>query len=136
MLLHLLESLRLAWYSDHGISFFNFYIFSWFTILLQNDVDNVCVLGFAKAMQYPSKFQKICYGAQPHPPPSVFFFFSFETFPTTYLLPPLSPIDLLTYIFKLKVDSFPFTYSPINSKFVTLMPTHLPALPLTYLTTL
>jgi hypothetical protein len=44
----------------------------------------------------------------------------------------LSPTNLLTYIFKLKVDSSP----PINLKCPTLIPTHLPALPLTYLPTL
>jgi hypothetical protein len=33
-------------------------------VLSQNDVGIVCFLGFAKAMQYLSKFQKICYGAQ------------------------------------------------------------------------
>ncbi len=34
------------------------------TILLQNDVGIAFLLGFARALQYPSKFQKICYGAQ------------------------------------------------------------------------
>jgi hypothetical protein len=43
--------------------FFNYFI-SWFTILLQNDVVIIFLLSFAKAMQYPSKFQKICYGTQ------------------------------------------------------------------------
>ncbi len=33
-------------------------------ILLQNDASIVCLLGFAKAMQYTSKYQKICYGAK------------------------------------------------------------------------
>jgi hypothetical protein len=33
-------------------------------ILSQNDACIVFLLGFARAMQYPSKFQKICYGAQ------------------------------------------------------------------------
>jgi hypothetical protein len=37
---------------------------SWFMILSQNDVGIDCLLGFGKAMQYTSKFQKICYGAQ------------------------------------------------------------------------
>jgi hypothetical protein len=50
-------------------------------ILSQNDVGNVCLLGFAKAMQYRSKFQKICYGTHPCPK-LVFYFFAFETFPT------------------------------------------------------
>ncbi len=39
-------------------------IVSWFTILSQNDVGIVFRLGFAKALQYLSKFQKICYGAK------------------------------------------------------------------------
>jgi hypothetical protein len=33
-------------------------------MLSQNDVGITCFLGLAKAMQYPSKFQKICYGTQ------------------------------------------------------------------------
>jgi hypothetical protein len=33
-------------------------------ILLQNDVDIAFIIGFARVMQYLSKFQKICYGAQ------------------------------------------------------------------------
>jgi hypothetical protein len=33
-------------------------------ILSQNDVGITFLLGFAKAMQYPSKFQKICYGVR------------------------------------------------------------------------
>jgi len=100
---------------------------SWFMILLQNDAGNACLLGFAKAMQYPSKFQKICYGVHPHSPRGFFFFFCFWNFsyPPTYY-PPLSPINVLTYIFKLKINSSPSTYSPINLKCATLIPTHLP----------
>ncbi len=56
----------------------------------------------------------------PRPPPGFYFFFAFETFPTHY--PPLSPIDLLTYIFKLKIDSSPSTYSPINLNCATSYP--------------
>jgi hypothetical protein len=33
-------------------------------ILSQNDVGITFFLGFIRAMQYPFKFQKICYGAQ------------------------------------------------------------------------
>jgi hypothetical protein len=33
-------------------------------ILLQNDVGIAFLLGFAKAMQYAFKFQKICNGTQ------------------------------------------------------------------------
>jgi hypothetical protein len=33
-------------------------------ILLQNDVGIAFLLGFAKAMQYPSKFENISYGTQ------------------------------------------------------------------------
>jgi hypothetical protein len=40
-----------------------------------------------------------------------------------------------TSIFELKVVSSPSTYPPINLKCVTLIPTHLPALPPTYLPT-
>ncbi len=40
-----------------------------------------------------------------------FFFLNFSRPPTYY--PPLSATNLLTYIFKLKVDSSPSTYSPI-----------------------
>jgi hypothetical protein len=63
------------------------------------------------------------------PPPGFFFFFCFWNFsrPLTYYPPPPpSPTDLLTYIFKVKVDSCPSTYSPINLKCATLIPTHLP----------
>jgi hypothetical protein len=37
---------------------------SWFTILLQNDAGIAYLLGFARVVQYFSKFQKICYKAQ------------------------------------------------------------------------
>jgi len=33
-------------------------------ILSQNDVGITFLLSFARVMQYPSKFQNICYGAQ------------------------------------------------------------------------
>jgi hypothetical protein len=46
----------------------------------------------------------------PHP---VSFYFLLKVFPPTHY-PPLSPTDLFTYIFKLQVDPFPSTYSPIN----------------------
>jgi hypothetical protein len=53
--------------------------------------------------------------------------FSFKTFfahpPST---PPTPLFDLLVYIFKLKVDSSPSTYSPIHLKCVILISTHLP----------
>jgi hypothetical protein len=39
-------------------------IISWFMILSQNDVGISFLLGFARALQYLSKFQKICYGAK------------------------------------------------------------------------
>jgi hypothetical protein len=60
------------------------------------------------------------------PPLTRFLFFSLllKLFSPTYY-PQLSPIDLLTYIFKLKEDSSPSTYSPINFKCVTFIPTHL-----------
>jgi hypothetical protein len=58
-------------------------------------------------------------------------FWNFSHPPTYYT--PLSPTDLLTYIFRLKVGSSPSTYSPMNLKCATLIPTHLLALPLTYL---
>jgi len=61
----------------------------------------------------------------PRPPPSFFIFFLLKLFPPTYY-PPLSPTNLFAYIFKLKVDSSPSTYSPINLKCVTLISTHLP----------
>jgi hypothetical protein len=48
----------------------------------------------------------------PAPHPVFFFLWNFSRPPTYY--PPLSPSNLLTYIFKLKVDSSPSTYSPIN----------------------
>ncbi len=57
----------------------------------------------------------------PRPLPS-FFFLAFETFPTHLLF----LTDLLTYIFRLKVYSSPSTYSPINLKCATLIPTHQP----------
>jgi hypothetical protein len=33
-------------------------------ILSQNDVGIAFLLGFDRALQYPSKFQKICYGTK------------------------------------------------------------------------
>jgi len=72
----------------------------------------------------------------------LFFFLQLYFLPTPF---PLSPFNLLTYIFKLKVNSSPFTYSPINLKCVTFISTHLPtphlfiylhALPPSYLPTL
>jgi hypothetical protein len=47
-----------------------------------------------------------------------------KLFPPTYY-PQVSPIDLLTYIFKLNEDSSPSTYSLINFKCVIFIPTHL-----------
>jgi len=35
-----------------------------YNILSQNDIDIACILNFVRDMQYPPKFQKICYGAQ------------------------------------------------------------------------
>jgi hypothetical protein len=64
----------------------------------------------------------------PRPLPR-FFFLLLKLFSSTHLLPPppppLSATNLLTYIFELKVDSSPSTYSPINLKCATLIPTHL-----------
>jgi len=68
----------------------------------------------------------------PPPPPYFFFFETFRTHPLTPP-PPLSPTDLFTYIFNFKVGFSPSTYSPINVKCATLTPTHLFALPPTYL---
>jgi len=61
-----------------------------------------------------------------HLAPVFFFFFCFLDFshPLTHY-PPLSLTDLLTYIFDLKVDSSPFTYSPINLKCATLILTYM-----------
>ncbi len=42
----------------------NKFFVSWFMILSQNGVGIVFLLGFARAMQYPSKFKNIYYGAQ------------------------------------------------------------------------
>jgi hypothetical protein len=47
-----------------------------------------------------------------------FFFWVLKLFPPTHLQP---ASDLLTYIFELKVDSSPSTYSPINLKCDTLI---------------
>ncbi len=69
------------------------------------------------------------------PAPHPVFFFSRKLFPPTYSPPPMSPTDLLTYIFKLKLDSSPSTYSPINLKCATLIPTHPPTCPSTILPT-
>jgi hypothetical protein len=60
----------------------------------------------------PFLFLQLYFLPAPHPV-SFYLCFTFETFPT-YLPPPLSPTDLVTYIFKLKVNSSPFTHSPIN----------------------
>jgi hypothetical protein len=57
--LYLFESI-----CENGISFFLKQIVSWFIILLENDVGIAFLIGFAKAMQRFSKFQKICYGTQ------------------------------------------------------------------------
>jgi len=62
---HLLESICLAWYSEHEITIFK-------KILLFHGLQYYrkmmwvffFLLGFAKAMQYPSKFQNKCYGTQ------------------------------------------------------------------------
>ncbi len=72
----------------------------------------------------------------PHPVSFFLFLFCFWNFshPPTYY-PPLFPTDLLTYIFKLKVYSSPSTYSPINFKCATLIPTHLPTPHLFFLPT-
>jgi hypothetical protein len=55
-------------------------------ILSQNDVGFPSK--FARAMQYPSKFQNICYGAQ-----GLGFIFKMflKLFPLTHLLPPIVP---------------------------------------------
>jgi hypothetical protein len=62
----------------------------------------------------------------PWPPLGILLFFLFfsllKLFRPTHLLP---PTDLLTYIFKIKVDSSSSTYSPINLKCATFIPTHL-----------
>ncbi len=58
----------------------------------------------------------------PRPPPGFFFKIFFETFPTH---PPTAPPLTYSPIFKLKVDSSASTYSPINLKCVTFIPTHL-----------
>ncbi len=71
-----------------------------------------------------SFFLQLYFLPAPHPV-SVFLFFLLKLFPPTYY-PPLSPTDLLTYIYKLKVDSYPFTFSPIYLKCATIIPTHLP----------
>jgi hypothetical protein len=49
------------------------------------------------------------------------------------LLKLFPPTHLLTCIFKLKVDSSPSTYSPINEKCPTFIPTYLATLPPSYL---
>ncbi len=59
--------------------------------IIANDVGNACLLGFDKAMQFLSKFQKICYGA---PPPDFFFFFCFWIFSHPSITP---DCPLLTY---------------------------------------
>ncbi len=44
--------------------YFKIYLFVlWFKILLQYDASTIFFLGFGMAMQNPSKFEKICYGA-------------------------------------------------------------------------
>jgi hypothetical protein len=47
---HLLESICLAWYSEHGISILKNPFISWFMILSKNDVGIAFLLGFVKAM--------------------------------------------------------------------------------------
>jgi hypothetical protein len=67
----------------------------------------------------------------------MFFFFwnfIFSPPPPTYYSP-LSPFNLLIYIFKFKVDSSPFTYSPLNLKCATFISTHLSTPPSIYLST-
>jgi hypothetical protein len=55
----------LTWYSERGINIRKkHYFLSLFMILLQNDVGITFLISFVRSMQYPSKFQKICYGAQ------------------------------------------------------------------------
>jgi hypothetical protein len=79
-------------------------------------------------------FWELYFLLTPHPVSFFFCFWNFFHQPTYY--PALSPTDLFTYIFKLKVDSSPSTYSPINLKCATLIATHLPTLPPSYLPTL
>ncbi len=101
-------------YSEHGISICKKYFFlSSFTILLQNDVGNVYLLVLLVLCNTFPNSKK--YVMEPTFAPKPFFFFwSFWNFshPPTYY-PSLPPINLFTYIFKLKVDSSPSTYSPI-----------------------
>jgi hypothetical protein len=61
---YLFELICLVWYNEHGISILKKKVVSWFRILLQNDVGIDFFLGFDRVMQYPSKFQNICYGTQ------------------------------------------------------------------------
>jgi hypothetical protein len=78
--------------------FFNYNILYNFTkSKFQNDVVNVCLLGFARAMQYPSKFQR--YFMEPIPTCFLFIYlFAFKTFlthpPTTPPVIPHQPIHL------------------------------------------
>ncbi len=66
----------------------------------------------------------------PRRPQILFLFLCFWKFsrPPRYYLP-LSPSNLIANIFKLKVDSYPSTCSPINLKCVIFISTHLPTYP-------
>jgi len=63
--LHLLESICMTWYSEHGINnFFKNFVFHCLQYYYKMIASIVFLLDFVKAMQYPSKFQKIYYGTQ------------------------------------------------------------------------
>jgi hypothetical protein len=51
-------------YWPRNKNFKNYAFVSWFKILSQHDASIVFLLGFGMAMQYPYKFQKICYKTQ------------------------------------------------------------------------
>jgi hypothetical protein len=101
------------------------------------NVDGWCTDRILFSIPVPSQVDLFCLPFLiPDQPLSQFFFFFWNfSHPLTYY-PTFSPTNLLTYIFKLKIDSSPSTYSPINLKCATLIPTHLHALPLFYLPTL
>jgi hypothetical protein len=61
---YLFESICTRWSIENGISLKKCPFVSWFRILSQYDVSIYFLLHFGILMQYPSKFQKICYRTQ------------------------------------------------------------------------
>jgi len=125
----------------------------WTSTHQRTNVDGWCTDRIVFSIPVPSQVDVFCLPFLPwsqfffatlfshHLAPIFFFFLLLKLFPPTHPLPltvphrpthlyiwinsKLFPIYLLTYIFELIVNSSPSTYSPINLKCVTLIPTYM-----------